>query len=180
MRQVINPILHPTLARPNTTLSNTHNPHYTFNTIPLLTTNFRVFLTAMASEDQDRVSNDNSLADRISKPESAPADGMSASATPFQPKSGKLWSDETDSPISPIAEQSPKPQAQPAENSSTDAAPAEPPKAPNMPQSDGATTPFNGSVLQESEYSVKIKLADMQADPNNPLYSVSTFEELKL
>lgn len=51
---------------------------------------------------------------------------------------------------------------------------------PKVPESDGATTPFNGSVLQESEYSVQIKLADLQADPNNPLYSVSTFEELNL
>jgi hypothetical protein len=134
----------------------------------------------MASEDQISVSNDNSLADRISKPDHTPANGMSASATPFQPKSGKLWSDETDSPISPLAETIPKPQAQTTESSSIDPAPTEPSKPPNMPQGDGATTPFNGSVLQESEYSVKIKLADLQADPNNPLYSVSTFEELKL
>lgn len=134
----------------------------------------------MDSEDQNSVTNDNSLAGRITKPDSAPANGMSASAIPFQPKSGKLWSDETNSPISPATEQTPKIQAQSAENSSTDTAPAEPSSPPNMPQGDGATTPFNGSVLQESEYSVKIKLADLQADPNNPLYSVSTFEELKL
>ena len=126
----------------------------------------------MASEDQESVSNGDSLADRISKPDPTPANGMSASATPFQPKSGKLWSDETDSPISPLAESIPKPQSQTTENLSTDTVQTEPLKPANMAQGDGATTPFNGSVLQESEYSVKIKLADLQADPNNPLYSV--------
>jgi hypothetical protein len=133
----------------------------------------------MASEDKNAASNGSSLADRISKPEPTSASGMSASATTFQPKSGKLWSDETDSPISPLAE---VPAAQPpaTENSSTKIPTAEPSEPPKMPQTDGATTPFNGSTLQESEYSVQIKLADLQADPNNPLYSVSTFEELNL
>lgn len=138
----------------------------------------RVLPSAMASEVQKDTSNGNSLADRISKPDSAPSTGISPAATAFLPKSGKLWSDETDSPTSPAAET--PPQSQVKENSSIDIPSTEPSKPPNMPQSDGATTPFNGSVLQESEYSVQIKLADLQADPNNPLYSVSTFEELNL
>lgn len=50
----------------------------------------------------------------------------------------------------------------------------------NIPQADGAGEPFNGSELQEPDYNVQIKLADMQADPNNPLFSVKTFEELNL
>ena len=132
----------------------------------------------MASEDQDNASNGNSLADRISKADPTPANGMSPTATPFQPKSGKLWSDETDSPISPIAEAPQQPQV--AEKASTETPSTEPLEPPKMPQNDGATTPFKGSVLEESAYSVQIKLADMQADPNNPLYSVSTFEELNL
>jgi ATP-dependent RNA helicase DDX19/DBP5 len=45
---------------------------------------------------------------------------------------------------------------------------------------DGATEPFNGSSLQEPDYAVDIKLADMQADPNNPLFSVTAFEDLGL
>jgi hypothetical protein len=134
----------------------------------------------MASEAQTDISNGNSLADRISKPEPTPADRLSAAATPFQPKSGKLWSDETDSPTSPTADFSTQAHPQAAENPSTDTPPAEPSKPPNMPQIDGATSEFQGSVLEEPAYSVNIKLADMQADPNNPLYSVSTFEELNL
>lgn len=134
----------------------------------------------MASEDQHDVPNGNSLADRISKPLPNPVNGMSAAATPFEPKSGKLWSDETDSPISPLAEAPQRSQAQATENSSTDKPPKDSFQKADVPQDDGATIPFMGSVLEESEYSVQIKLADLQADPNNPLYSVSTFEELNL
>src|SRR5262249_53711285 len=37
-----------------------------------------------------------------------------------------------------------------------------------------------GSALHEPDYEVQVKLADMQADPNNPLYSAKSFEELNL
>jgi ATP-dependent RNA helicase DDX19/DBP5 len=47
-------------------------------------------------------------------------------------------------------------------------------------QTDGSGPPGNGSALAEAEYKVEVKLADLQADPNNPLYSVKSFEELKL
>jgi ATP-dependent RNA helicase DDX19/DBP5 len=47
-------------------------------------------------------------------------------------------------------------------------------------QADGAPASMGGSGLQEPEYEVEIKLADMQADPNNPLYSVKSFDELNL
>jgi ATP-dependent RNA helicase DDX19/DBP5 len=48
-------------------------------------------------------------------------------------------------------------------------------------QVDGAgEEPGNGSPLADTEYRVEVKLADMQADPNNPLYSAQSFEELKL
>jgi ATP-dependent RNA helicase DDX19/DBP5 len=47
-------------------------------------------------------------------------------------------------------------------------------------QVDGSGEPANGSPLTEVEYKVEVKLADMQADPNNPLYSAKSFEELKL
>ncbi|KAH7068155.1 P-loop containing nucleoside triphosphate hydrolase protein [Paraphoma chrysanthemicola] len=47
-------------------------------------------------------------------------------------------------------------------------------------QVDGSGEPANGSPLAETEYKVEVKLADMQADPNNPLYSAKSFEELKL
>jgi ATP-dependent RNA helicase DDX19/DBP5 len=50
-----------------------------------------------------------------------------------------------------------------------------------VPETDGATVdPQNGSQLQEPEWDVEVKLADLQGDPNNPLYSAKTFEDLQL
>ncbi|KAJ5584601.1 Helicase C-terminal, partial [Penicillium hispanicum] len=45
---------------------------------------------------------------------------------------------------------------------------------------DGAGEPLRGSELQEPEYTVEVKLSDLQADPHNPLFSAKTFEELGL
>ncbi|KAJ5555314.1 hypothetical protein N7535_007753 [Penicillium sp. DV-2018c] len=46
---------------------------------------------------------------------------------------------------------------------------------------DGASALAQGSAeLEEPEYSVAVKLSDLQADPNNPLYSVKSFEDLGL
>lgn len=47
-------------------------------------------------------------------------------------------------------------------------------------QIDGAGASSNGNPLAETEVKVEVKLADMQADPNNPLYSAKTFEQLNL
>lgn len=47
-------------------------------------------------------------------------------------------------------------------------------------QVDGSGPSQNGGNVVETEYNVEVKLADMQADPNNPLFSAQTFEELKL
>lgn len=63
----------------------------------------------------------------------------------------------------------------PAERTEPDAS-----KAPSIPQVDGASEGQHGSELQEPEYDVSVKLSDLQADPNNPLYSIKTFEELGL
>lgn len=50
-----------------------------------------------------------------------------------------------------------------------------------MNQTDGATTWVNGSEgLEEPEFDVNVKLADLQDDPNNPLYSVKSFDDLGL
>jgi hypothetical protein len=117
-----------------------------------------------------------SLADRITKPDaSATPTGMNATASSFQPASGTSWADEVNSPsveIPPAA----IPEAAPAPTATS----SEASKEPNIPQMDGATEPFNGSSLQEPDYAVDIKLADMQADPNNPLFSVTAFEDLGL
>jgi ATP-dependent RNA helicase DDX19/DBP5 len=47
-------------------------------------------------------------------------------------------------------------------------------------QVDGSGSPGNGSQLADTEFSVEVKLADLQADPNNPLFSAKSFEELQL
>ena len=48
-------------------------------------------------------------------------------------------------------------------------------------QLDGAGPWSMGSAgLDEPDFDVNIQLADLQDDPNDPLYSVKTFEELKL
>ena len=45
---------------------------------------------------------------------------------------------------------------------------------------DGSGAPGNGSSLQEPEFNVEVKLADLQADPDNPLFSAQSFEQLNL
>lgn len=47
-------------------------------------------------------------------------------------------------------------------------------------QTDGASEAQKGSELMEPEFDVNIKLADLQADPNDPLYSVKSFDDLNL
>jgi ATP-dependent RNA helicase DDX19/DBP5 len=52
----------------------------------------------------------------------------------------------------------------------------------NVPkdQLDGSGEVNNGSALREPEFNVEVKLADLQADPNNPLFSAKSFEQLNL
>lgn len=47
-------------------------------------------------------------------------------------------------------------------------------------QKDGATTWLKGSQLDEPEYDVQVQLADLQEDPNHPLYSAKSFDDLNL
>ena len=53
-------------------------------------------------------------------------------------------------------------------------------KPADMAQQDGASQFMNGSALDEPEFDVNVKLADLQEDPNNPLYSVKAFDQLNL
>lgn len=112
----------------------------------------------------DQQSGSGSLADRISKP-----DNMNPQADTFQPKSGTSWADEVASP----ATENP-----PTDVKNVDASAEPTPQAEG--QVDGAAEPFRGSQLHEPDYQVEVKLADMQADPNNPLYSATSFEQLGL
>jgi hypothetical protein len=116
----------------------------------------------------------SSLADRISKPDSTALNtsGMDTTAQTFQPATRRSWADEANSPVSAHPNSAPSGIVA-AANSSVNS-----PQQPS--QMDGAAEPFNGSQLTEPDYTVEVKLADMQADPNNPLYSVKSFEELGL
>ncbi|KAJ5290077.1 uncharacterized protein N7443_010330 [Penicillium atrosanguineum] len=62
-----------------------------------------------------------------------------------------------------------------ADRVSNPAAPADAPPSADAPQN--AT---GDSDLHEPDYSVEVKLSDLQADPNNPLYSIKSFEDLGL
>ena len=145
----------------------------------------------MSSQEAKSPSPGDALAARMSKP-TLTTD--SAAAQPFQPKSGKLWSDDTDSPLSPLADKlsaqtlsaeiaADMSSSKTANETSSTAESAPVPdaadKTTKVPE-DGATAVSHGSELHETEYDVQIKLADLQADPNNPLYSVKTFQELNL
>ena len=58
--------------------------------------------------------------------------------------------------------------------------PKEEPKKDETPKDGDDKTPKEDSNLVKSSYEVQVKLADLQADPNSPLYSVKSFEELGL
>lgn len=47
-------------------------------------------------------------------------------------------------------------------------------------QADGASAEQMGGSLLEPEFDVDVKLNDLQADPNNPLFSAKTFGDLNL
>ncbi|KAF2462163.1 P-loop containing nucleoside triphosphate hydrolase protein [Lineolata rhizophorae] len=75
--------------------------------------------------------------------------------------------------------------APPADTPAADAPTADGPAAEGggsveKSQADGAPEAMGGSGLREPEYDVEVTLSDLQADPNNPLYSVKSFEELNL
>lgn len=70
--------------------------------------------------------------------------------------------------------------SQPTEGTSTSWADDGQEESVNNTQMDGAAEPFNGSSLHEPDYAVDVKLSDLQADPNNPLFSVKSFEDLGL
>ena len=114
----------------------------------------------MASSQTTPALSSNSLADRISKAPT-PVDSVSHPAEGEGSAAKTSWADEVASPV--VAEQHPIPPA----NDVLDQA-----------QTDGAGEVFGGSDLREPEYDVQVKLSDIQADPNNPLYSVKSFEDL--
>jgi ATP-dependent RNA helicase DDX19/DBP5 len=75
-----------------------------------------------------------------------------------------------------------KPVEQPSAEASAPAAdPTEGAKEPVAnDQVDGVFSTPGGNILPEPEYSVHVTLANMQEDPDNPLYSIKSFNELDL
>ena len=79
------------------------------------------------------------------------------------------WADEVTTPVNELEKQT---GADKNEKTGSEAGPL---------QADGATSYMGGSAgLDEPEFDVNVKLADLQDDPNNPLYSAKSFEELNL
>ena len=101
----------------------------------------------------------SSLADRISKPDAE----MNAS-------NGSSWADEATNAAD--ASTAPPATVANAEKEMSNLAKA---------QTDGASDAMNGNAgIIEPSYDVDVKLSDLQADPNDPLFSARSFEELGL
>lgn len=130
--------------------------------------------TMLSTEETSKPEVSQSLADRITAPTTEPvteptdASKESESAAAQPAPATTSWADEVASPLLPGAEASQKDEVK-KDGSGADGGAA---------QADGAGVVRNGSQLQEPEYDVEVKLSDIQADPNNPLYSVKSFEEL--
>ena len=118
-----------------------------------------------------------SLEDRISKPDhdqiekkdNGSALGTNVNATPFVPGGSTSWADETaeaatNSKASAVNVQ--------AENEMSEM---------SNDQTDGASGPAGGSSgIYDPSYEVNVQLSDLQANPDDPLYSIKSFEELGL
>ena len=119
-----------------------------------------------------------SFADRLTFPSDSKdnTNGTDSSSTPAKFN----WADEV---TTPVQESDKKPEL-PATTKSEDAgaqADGAAKSSLEMAQNDGATTWLGGSTgLDEPEFDVNVKLADLQDDPSNPLFSAKTFEELNL
>ena len=97
-----------------------------------------------------------SLADRITKPDSK--------------SEGSSWADETTNAAAASAAPSDVKAKAERDMSQMDSA-----------QTDGAGAAMGGSSgIVEPHYDVDVKLSDLQADPNDPLFSAKSFEELGL
>lgn len=118
---------------------------------------------------------EGSLADRLTNPDGSKFESPKAEPAPKSTEdtpaksSGEStsWADEVETPV----KANPEPSTEPLPQSEEDSLPSA--------QLDGATEPQHGTpMVEEPSYEVNVKLSDVQADPNNPLYSIKTFEEL--
>jgi len=118
-----------------------------------------------------------SFEDRLTFPDTKKANGTNAEATPFTPSKFN-WADESTTPTQESDKPTELGQTSDTTKGQTDGAAKDSVEA---AQKDGATPWLMGSDgLDEPEFDVNVKLADLQADPNNPLFSAQSFEELNL
>lgn len=73
-----------------------------------------------------------------------------------------------------------KDEKSPEPKNDSESKPVEQPKSETETKTEKDPQKPGESNLVNSEYEVKVNLADLQADPNSPLYSVKSFEELGL
>lgn len=122
--------------------------------------------TAVTKDDPAKSTDTNGMEDPA---KSIATNGMNATATSFVPGNITSWADEVNSPAD-------------AKNTSVDELASKTEEVDlAKAQVDGATESQNGSSqIYEPAYDVDVKLSDVQADPNNPLYSIKSFDELGL
>ncbi|KAL8642251.1 MAG: hypothetical protein Q9228_001045 [Teloschistes exilis] len=144
---------------------------------------------------EEKKNSGSSLADRLTR-----ADGSkfispkvdtddAKEPTPSQDTDGSgSWADEVETPVKADAEPVAASATHQLEGSlakaQLDGSGDNPPQDENTllkAQLDGATDLQQGSPLHgQPSYNVDVKLSDVQADPNNPLYSIKNFNELGL
>ncbi|KAL9039868.1 MAG: hypothetical protein Q9214_004703 [Letrouitia sp. 1 TL-2023] len=118
-----------------------------------------------------------SLADRMTNadgskfesPKPTPENATDAASSSEPAGKSSSWADEVETPVEAKAE--------PAAETKSRETQSDLAKA----QFDGATETQRGTpFLSEPTYDVNVKLSDVQADPNNPLYSITDFKDLGL
>ncbi|KAK5115360.1 RNA helicase required for poly(A+) mRNA export [Meristemomyces frigidus] len=131
--------------------------------------------TSLAKSFEDRMSLPDDKKSTNGAIEKKSAIGANPQANTFTP-SNFSWADEVATPIQESSKQADMGKSDSASKADTDAVS----HSLNSAQTDGATSWLNGSGLDEPEFDVNVKLADLQDDPNNPLYSAKSFDDLNL
>lgn len=123
----------------------------------------------LAKSFEDRLTFPSDSSSKEPPQDAAASNASTSTATP----SKFNWADEVTTPVQEKESDSkagPDSTSEKKDESSAD-----------MAQLDGASTWQNGSAgLDEPEFDVNVKLADLQEDPNNPLYSAKSFDQLNL
>ena len=118
--------------------------------------------------------------DTVSKPVAEKPDSKHGSAD--EPESKTLDDPETKEAVTADGDVA-KPTRDPVIPDGNAAQPVDKSKEDELPnaQTDGAASLFGGTGgIYEPDYDVEIRLSNAQADPNNPLFSIKSFNELGL